>query len=275
MRGLLRGILAAALLCAAALPQKARAQSDKTLVRASLLASVREPSAPFEVGIRLLIAPGWHLYWKNPGESGLPIDVEWNLPPGYRVTDIRFPAPVKHLINHAVSYLYEREVVLLCRVEPPAGQPAVKSPILGARLDWLVCKDRCLRGGGEVSLRPSSLNAREIGRQRRMLANAESRIPGPLSDAGVRVTRAAIRPSGKREMIEIAFGGSSARSIQDFYPEALKQYTIHYADISVRKNIVRIPVTPSSEHARLDRINGLAIIDGSAYDVTAEIRGNR
>jgi DsbC/DsbD-like thiol-disulfide interchange protein len=263
---------ATAILLLLLLPFPAQTQKgERPLVRASLLAASADPSAPFDVGIRLRIAPGWHLYWKNPGDAGLPVDVAWKLPGGLRVTDIRYPVPKKKLIDDAVCYVYEREVILLCRIEPLTMRSRRDTVTLGARLDWLVCKESCLRGGTDISLDLVSRDVRELDRQRRMIEEAGRKLPEPLEKGGLRVDHALLRESGKQGFIEIAFGGRGSQAIRDFYPENLEQFTIQYADISVSRNIVRIPVTPSSLHARLDRIAGLVTVGGKTYDVNVDV----
>jgi thiol:disulfide interchange protein DsbD len=51
------------------------------------------PGETATVALRLAIEPGWHTYWRNPGESGLPTTLEWRLPPGYAAGSIAWPAP--------------------------------------------------------------------------------------------------------------------------------------------------------------------------------------
>src|ERR1700683_3237285 len=64
-------------------------------VQASFVADVTGVAAgkPFAVGVLLKIDPGWHIYWKNPGDAGLPTLVKWDLPSGYSVGDLSYPTP--------------------------------------------------------------------------------------------------------------------------------------------------------------------------------------
>jgi hypothetical protein len=95
-----------------------------------------------------------------------------------------------------------------------------------------------------------------------------------LESEGTRIERANIRNSGTKKLIELEFAGTGSQGLQDFYPEALEECTIHYGEITVTRNIVRIPVTPSGPHVRFDRITGLAVIGGKAYEAAARIRGD-
>src|SRR5437763_480693 len=73
------------------------------------------------VGLRLRMAPGWHTYWKNPGDSGLPTRSHWTLPEGWKAGEMQLPYPHHLPIGPLMNYGYEDEVVLLVEVTPKAG----------------------------------------------------------------------------------------------------------------------------------------------------------
>src|SRR5260221_3825875 len=111
-------------------------------VRAELLADVAavKPGEPFWVGLRQTIRPKWHTYWKNPGESGLPTEIRWTLPPGMKADPIVWPAPHRFDIGGVINYGFQDEAVLLGRITPPADLRG-SSLELAAQADWLVCAD--------------------------------------------------------------------------------------------------------------------------------------
>ncbi|MGE5176031.1 MAG: protein-disulfide reductase DsbD domain-containing protein [Hyphomicrobiales bacterium] len=122
-------------------------------VAASLLsesASIR-PGRPSRVGIRLVMDPGWHTYWKNPGDSGLATRVTWHLPPGFSAGPIEWPPPERIVANTLVSYGYTGDVVLPVRLAPPARIDA-DSVVISATVDWLECAEACTPGSAEVRL---------------------------------------------------------------------------------------------------------------------------
>ena len=80
-----------------------------------------EPGASFWVGIRQRIAPGWHTYWTNPGDSGEPPTVDWALPAGWTAGPLVFPQPERMPVGPLMSFGYTKEVVLLTRLTAPAG----------------------------------------------------------------------------------------------------------------------------------------------------------
>ncbi len=113
-------------------------------------ASVR-PGEPFTVGLRMKMAPGWHTYWKNPGDAGLPLRIEWDLPEGFRGGEIEWPTPSRFETGSLVSYGYTGEVLVPVAITPPARVGADSARIAGT-FRWLECEDVCLQGEASLEL---------------------------------------------------------------------------------------------------------------------------
>lgn len=109
------------------------------------------PGEPFTVALRLELDEGWHTYWKNPGDSGTPAYLTWNLPEGFSADSIRWPRPYRIPYPPLLSYAYEDEVWLPVTVTPPAGLEAGSEVRLAARADWLVCEETCLPARDSVA----------------------------------------------------------------------------------------------------------------------------
>jgi len=83
--------------------------------------------------------PGWHGYWRNPGDAGAEPRVAWRLPEGWRAEALQYPVPDRLLVAGLMNYVYERNYALLVELRVPAdAEPDVPYPI-DARLDYLVC----------------------------------------------------------------------------------------------------------------------------------------
>jgi len=105
--------------------------------------SVR-PGEAFDVGLKITLDPGWHSYWLNPGDAGQPAGIEWNIPAGYRVSDLRWPFPHKVEDSSVVSYGYHDEVMLLATITPPRFVSIGQTVEFAAVAHWLVCNNICL-----------------------------------------------------------------------------------------------------------------------------------
>ena len=93
-------------------------------VEAELVAArtAAEPGSPLRIGLRLKMDEHWHTYWRNPGDTGLPTTIQWQLPAGFQAGDIEWPAPQRIDVGPFANYGYEGEVVLP-RVARGAGGP--------------------------------------------------------------------------------------------------------------------------------------------------------
>jgi DsbC/DsbD-like thiol-disulfide interchange protein/cytochrome c biogenesis protein CcdA len=109
------------------------------------------PGGEVELAIRMHTAPGWHGYWLNPGDAGLPMDVKWQLPPGFSAGPLRYPVPARLTVAGLMNYVYETDYSVLVRLKVPAG--ATGTIPIRAEAQWLACTDKvCVPERGEFSL---------------------------------------------------------------------------------------------------------------------------
>src|SRR2546423_2448226 len=167
----------------------AQTYQGKQLVKAELLAdtSAIVPGKPFTVGLLLRMAPGWHTYWKFSGDAGLPTELKWKLPPGWKIGDIQWPIPLKTIDPGDIeTYGYENEVLLMQEISPPLklDDSSVK---LSAEANWLVCEKICIPGGAtlqlDLAVAPTSrpANADIFARYRRLIPQKRT---GPKKGGG-------------------------------------------------------------------------------------------
>ncbi|MDB5356388.1 MAG: hypothetical protein JWN24_2841 [Phycisphaerales bacterium] len=124
-------------------------------VKATLLADVSafKPGDPFTVGVLLEIEPDWHVYWTNPGDSGLAPSVKFTLPPGFAASPLAFPIPTRFdQPDNTVAYGYHDRVLLTTRITTPKDLPPGRNIEIGAAVSWLCCKDACIPGKAKTTL---------------------------------------------------------------------------------------------------------------------------
>ncbi len=123
----------------------ARAE-DAPKVRVELVSDVAAlaPGRAFWLGLRQEIAPGWHTYWINPGDSGEPARIEWTLPAGFTAGAIAWPYPQRIPAGPAMTFGYSGEVVLPLPVTPPSNLAPGTRVTLRGRASWLVCEKICI-----------------------------------------------------------------------------------------------------------------------------------
>jgi len=140
------------------------------------------PGQEAQVALRLDIEKGWHTYWRNPGDTGLPTTLAWKLPPGYTASDIEWPAPRVLTAGPLVNYGYESEVLHLVRIQVPRDATVGTTATLAARADWLVCKETCIPDGADLTLAmPVAASARPDGKWAGPIAAVQNALPRPLN----------------------------------------------------------------------------------------------
>jgi DsbC/DsbD-like thiol-disulfide interchange protein/cytochrome c biogenesis protein CcdA len=133
-----------------------------------------------ELAIQMIPAPGWHGYWLNPGDAGLPMDVKWQLPKGFTAGPLRYPVPGRLEIAGLMNYVYERDYAVLVRFNVPAGAKGL-IPIR-AEAHWLACTDKiCVPEQGELSL---DLPVGTGTPQRAQFDQWRRELPRPLASVG-------------------------------------------------------------------------------------------
>ncbi|CAN5360854.1 hypothetical protein BH11ARM2_BH11ARM2_13220 [soil metagenome] len=122
------------------------------------------PGQTFTAAIRIKMDAGWHVYWKNPGDSGSAPTVKWKLPAGWRIGQLRWPVPTRHVTPDGTDYIYEDEVLLLADITAPSvgsrpslpDQSEVAVPVapqatMKADVSYLVCQEACMPASASVS----------------------------------------------------------------------------------------------------------------------------
>ncbi|HEX3355894.1 MAG TPA: protein-disulfide reductase DsbD domain-containing protein [Tepidisphaeraceae bacterium] len=123
------------------------------LVSAEMLSDVSAiaPGKAFNVGVKLKIAPGWHVYWVNAGDTGIPTKITFTLPDGFTAGAVQYPVPQRiDVTGGMVSYGYSDEVLLMATITPPTNLKVGTSITIGAKASWLVCKENCIKGDAKL-----------------------------------------------------------------------------------------------------------------------------
>ena len=108
------------------------------------------PGGEVELAIEMRTQPGWHGYWLNPGDAGLPMSVKWELPPGYSVGPLRYRVAGGLSIAGIMNYVYEHDYAVLVRLKVPKDATGV-APVRASAL-WLACTDKiCVPENGTMA----------------------------------------------------------------------------------------------------------------------------
>lgn len=103
------------------------------------------------VGLRFKLSPDWHIYWRNPGDSGYPPSFDWTLPAGVAAGDVAWPVPARIPVGPLVNFGYAGEVLLAVPLRFPAGFKGGRAR-LALSAEWLVCREDCIPETGRFEL---------------------------------------------------------------------------------------------------------------------------
>ena len=182
-----RMVLAFLLLSAWLCPVAAAKAQPASRVAVSLHASSADP-APGRttmLAIRFTPNPGWHGYWSNPGDSGLPPTVKWDAPARVRIGALQHPAPELLRVAGLTSFVHGGEHVLLAPMEVPASFKAGDALALKGDVDFLICSDSlCVPQKATVDLKLTVGKGAIDPASRALFASTRQAMPRPLSSTG-------------------------------------------------------------------------------------------
>src|SRR5262249_37070250 len=124
--GLRRSPFQAAIIAIALLPAFLalnKAEADTTEhVTAKLIADVTAvtPGKPFKLGVELLMQPGWHTYYKESGDAGMPTKIEWHLPKDFTQGSLYWVKPQRFNDAGIVTFGYQGKTIIAQTISPPS-----------------------------------------------------------------------------------------------------------------------------------------------------------
>lgn len=248
---------AAVAVAAVAAPAEAQLHGGNEHLEARLIADADAivPGRPVTLGLHLKMTEGWHTYWENPGDSGLPFEVDWDLPEGFRVTDLQWPVPLRLEEPGEIEvYAFKDEVLLLARVFPPR-EISDETVTLGAAASWLVCEKICLPGSADLSLELKVASEARPDNEE-LFARFREKLPasyraGPNAPFEIDWTSSA---GG----LTLTIDGAAGRHF-DFYPLPEGDLVVGHPKVETReeegKTVIEIPVRGAEPP--LERLDGV------------------
>jgi thiol:disulfide interchange protein DsbD len=201
---------------AVALPARAATDSaDAPHVHVQLVTDEYAVYAPDEVlaGLYFKLEPGWHVYWKNPGDAGEAPKLAWTLPNGVHAEPISFPAPKRLPLGPLMDFGYEDEVLFPMKITVDSSFKPGSTVHLAAKVSWLVCRDSCIPEKADLALDIPVVHGKQGGNgiSIALLKRFQGQLPQPLpagSKLGFTATPAGFRltvETGRRETQAVFF----------------------------------------------------------------------
>lgn len=249
----------------------AQMHQGRRIVTPRLVADVAvvQPGRAFTVGLYFQIEPGWHIYWENSGDAGLPIRVAWTLPEGFRVSPLRWPTPRRYTESGGMTaFGYQDEAMVLATVTPPASLSG-GSVVLEVAAQWLVCKEVCLPGAAKLQL-TLPIGQVEPSSEAELIARFERAVPQPMSQSSIRVLKVEWMPQdARRGTLRLELAGRAA--IQEFFPRRVKGATIQHGGMKISGRSILIPMELDARETIGDVVSGVVVTERGAYELRAAL----
>ncbi len=222
-----------------------------------------QPGRPTQIGVRFELESGWHLYWKNPGDSGKPPSIRWELPPGFAAGGWEWPVPARLPFGSLVNYGYERRLLLVTTLAVPNLEPKGEVT-LGAHVEWLVCAEECIPGKLDLRHKVALKDAPpEPSASAPLFKAAADSLPKPLPqgwklDGWIGSEDIEVQLSGFTVLGETALFPDEPRLIQNAAPQRLGR----------RGEALLLTLKRSEQSpAEVKRLTGVLVLSGKGYTV--------
>jgi DsbC/DsbD-like thiol-disulfide interchange protein len=168
---------------AAPAAQSFKSSQQHAMVRLVAERTAAVPGQAVSIGVQFEIDPRWHIYWRNPGDSGGPPIIEWQLPDGFQAGELQWPAPKRIEVSTLINYGYESDVLLPLTLHVPATAKPGSEVALAGHVKYLICSDLCVPGNADVKLTlPIAASAASAGAPSPaadLFAQARTQLPQP------------------------------------------------------------------------------------------------
>ena len=207
------------------------------------------PGTSINIGLKVSMDKGWHTYWRNPGDSGGPIVIDWDLPKGFSVSDIKWPLPEKIEYPPLMTYGYEDFVIYPMVLSIPADY---SDDYFEMAADILICADVCIPESGKISSNLLDIESDSlIYEWLESIPSKSLPITTSLNDNNLE-----IRFTFEKEIKEIYFFPDENNSIdysskQNFY----KKDDVYFLSIKLFND-------------EFQNVSGVLDIDGTGYNVS-------
>lgn len=249
---------------------------SKDHINVSLIAERINPSTGnMRFGVLFKLDPGWHIYWRNPGDTGIAPKIQWRSEALLEQGELQWPFPELIPISHLVNIAYHQETLLWSELKfkiPSKDEPL---PFF-AELEWLVCEEACVPGGASFEVDLNALSQEANIEASKLFDDWQTRLPIPLNvleaqailDAdSISIELYAHRPIFKgvqkvdvliEELDVVAYGQALEQHAENnvlfwkqktstYFREVPKTLTVHLVLDDERAHRVHIPVKKLSE----------------------------
>lgn len=202
-------------------------EAAHTKARLVLDYETARPGDTVTAGLHLQMDAKWHTYWRNPGNAGLPTEINWKLPPGVTAGTTLWPVPEKLAEQELTTYIYEKEAVLLTPLKLAADLKP--GPVeIQAAVSWLECAVQCVPGDANVSATLTVGGSTARSQSSELIAAWQKRLPAESRNIAAKAEwKAGATPESRTLFLE--WNAGPGATSPDFYPYSSEEVEVQPA----------------------------------------------
>ena len=154
-----------------------------------------------QAGLEVKLKSGWKIYWRSPGDAGLPPELDFGQSPDIIASKLSFPAPSRFDILGFESFGYSDHVIFPLQLTlAKKGQGFTAAP----ELSGLICSTICIPINERLTIslpKGTGKVASEAAPEARIIAKFKSQVPRKSNATGARLKSLSIT----RDYLYVAF----------------------------------------------------------------------
>ncbi|MEO3428398.1 protein-disulfide reductase DsbD domain-containing protein [Pelagibius sp. CAU 1746] len=185
--------------------------------------------AAVDLGLEFDLQPGWKIYWRTPGDAGLPPRADWSGSENLKQAEIAWPVPHRFSLFGLETFGYGDQIVLPVRAVAERPGEALK---LRAKVDYLLCEDICIPYTADLSLDlPAGDGARAP--QAFLIESFRGQVPGLGAERGLGITNVALRGSLERPLLQVTVRSEQPFQAPDLLVEGPPGFVFGVPEVSL------------------------------------------
>jgi suppressor for copper-sensitivity B len=221
-------------------------------------------SAQLDMGLQLRLTPGWHTYWRTPGDAGLAPTIDWAGSDNLAGAAIAWPAPQRLPSLAGLETVGYVDGVVLPITATLANPGAALH--LHAEVDYASCKEVCIPYHASLDVvLPAGLA--QPGSEAPLVTTALAFVPGDLGAAGLKLAGAVIGsgPNGAELSVRLASTGASLQA-PDLFVEGIANGSAGRSEVELSEDgrvaTLRVPIRDAPVDTLVGKNLLLTVVDG-------------
>jgi suppressor for copper-sensitivity B len=212
-----------------------------------------------DLGLEFDLQPGWKIYWRAPGDAGLPPVVDWSGSENLREAEVAWPVPHRFSLFGLETFGYGDQVVLpvIASVQQPDAPLALR-----AKVDYLICEEICIPYSAELSL-DLPAGEGELALEAFLIGSFRDQVPGLGAERGLEVADVALAGSLEAPRLEVTARSERPFDAPDLLVEAPPGFHFGVPEVTLSDDGRQVQLSVAVTQALPDRV-----LEGKAITVT-------